>query len=403
LTLPAALRRNPRTSIALTCVVVLALGTGATALTAVASNGHHAPAQHSTGPAAAAAVKTVTTQQPKVPGKTSADAAPAIDGMQRVPRPKHLVAATLLVSSPHAISRHQRHALARLSGVEHSQSIAVGRAKVDHHKATVVGVDPASFRPWTPKLTAKSNPLWASIARGEMTASFDMGHNAKLPLGHTVTVKSGKHALPLRIGAFASVGIANVDAVVAKPEAAALGLHSHTGEILSAPKADPLALRQAALAVLGSHAKAEVLQEVVVTRDAGEFMSRHTISTFLHAAASRVGLPYVWGATGPNSFDCSGLVQWSFAKAGVTMPRVSEDQWLTGPHIPYQDARPGDLLFWHYDPTDPTNIDHVAIYAGNGMMLVAPHTGENVSYEPVPTADMAGVVRVDPATARQIG
>jgi cell wall-associated NlpC family hydrolase len=95
-------------------------------------------------------------------------------------------------------------------------------------------------------------------------------------------------------------------------------------------------------------------------------------------------------------------VQWSLAHAGIRMPRVSQEQFLTGPHIPYADARPGDLLFWHYDPTDQQDVDHVAIYAGKGMMLVAPHTGENVQYVPVPLNDFAGVVRIDPAVASQI-
>jgi len=122
----------------------------------------------------------------------------------------------------------------------------------------------------------------------------------------------------------------------------------------------------------------------------------------LQTAAHQVGKPYVWGATGPDSFDCSGLVQWSFAAAGIRMPRVSQQQWFAGPHVNYSDARPGDLLFWHYDPTDPTDIDHVAIYAGNGMMLVAPHTGDFVKYVAVPLTNLAGVVRVDPAMASQI-
>jgi cell wall-associated NlpC family hydrolase len=146
----------------------------------------------------------------------------------------------------------------------------------------------------------------------------------------------------------------------------------------------------------------ELLREVIITRDAGEFLTRVQIVNFLNAAKSRIGLPYVWGAAGPGSFDCSGLVQWAFARAGIRMPRVSEEQWLTGPHIPYADARPGDLLFWHYDPTDPTNIDHVAIYWGNGMMVVAPHTGLDVEYVPVPLSNFAGVVRVDPALAAEL-
>jgi len=142
---------------------------------------------------------------------------------------------------------------------------------------------------------------------------------------------------------------------------------------------------------------------MIVIRDAGEFMTRLQINTILKAAASRIGVPYVWGATGPNSFDCSGLVQWSFAHAGIRMPRVSQQQFFTGPHVPYNAARPGDLLFWHYDPTDPNNVDHVAIYAGNGMMIVAPHTGDFVKYVAVPLNKLAGVVRVDPGTAAQVG
>ncbi|MBV9486730.1 MAG: C40 family peptidase, partial [Frankiaceae bacterium] len=101
-------------------------------------------------------------------------------------------------------------------------------------------------------------------------------------------------------------------------------------------------------------------------------------------------------------FDCSGLVQWSFAQVGIRMPRVAQEQFFTGPHVAYKDARPGDLLFWHYDPTNPTYVDHVAIYAGNGQMLVAPHTGDVVKLTAVPLSNMAGVVRVDPAIAAQI-
>jgi cell wall-associated NlpC family hydrolase len=206
----------------------------------------------------------------------------------------------------------------------------------------------------------------------------------------------------MRIGAFASVGMAGVDAVVSQTRGTQLGLRPDSGVLLSAPKADPLKLRKAAQQVAGKHAHIELLREVIITRDAGEFLTRQQIYTFLTAAKSRIGSKYVWGAAGPNTFDCSGLVQWSFARAGIAMPRVSEEQWLTGPHVPYADARPGDLLFWHYDPTDPTNIDHVAIYWGNGMMVVAPHTGLDVEYVPVPLSNLAGVVRVDPAVAAQL-
>jgi cell wall-associated NlpC family hydrolase len=316
-------------------------------------------------------------------------------------RPKHLVNSTLLVSQRRALTRHELRRLRKVAGVRRTQRVTAGRTKIDGHSAFVVGVNPQSFRPWTPKLTADSNPLWASVSRGDLAASFDMGHNANLPLGQTVPVSGARGVTPVRIGAFASV-MPGVDAVLSQAKARQIGLAPRSGLLISAPKADPLAARHDVLQIIGRHARAELLTQVVVTRDAGEFLTRTQISGFLHAAASRVGAPYVWGAEGPNAFDCSGLVQWSFARIGIRMPRVSQDQFFTGPHVRYRDARPGDLLFWHYDPTDLSNIDHVAIYVGNGKMLVAPHTGELVQLANVPLSNLAGVVRVDPALARQV-
>jgi cell wall-associated NlpC family hydrolase len=123
----------------------------------------------------------------------------------------------------------------------------------------------------------------------------------------------------------------------------------------------------------------------------------------LSAAMSRKGMPYVWGAEGPTSFDCSGLVQWSFAQAGVVMPRVAADQAMSGPAVPVSELQPGDLLFYHTDPTAPGYISHVAIYLGNGWMIQAPQPGENV--EVVPAAfgtEFAGAIRVSPAQASRV-
>jgi peptidoglycan DL-endopeptidase CwlO len=317
-------------------------------------------------------------------------------------KPKHLANSTLLVTQRTALTHHQLRQLRHINGVRRTQTITAGHASIDGHHAFVVGANPQTFRPWTPKPTADSNALWASVSRGDLTASFDMGHNAKLPLGKDVPVSGQRGVTPIRVGAFASVGMAGVDAVVSEDRARQIGLTPRSGVLVSAPKADPLVVRKAVLHVFGKHANAELLKEVVVTRDAGEFLTRTQISGFLNAAASRVGAPYVWGATGPNSFDCSGLVQWSFARVGIRMPRVAQEQFFTGPHVDYKDARPGDLLFWHYDPTDPTFVDHVAIYVGNGNMIEAPHTGDVVKLVPVPLSNLAGVVRVDPALASRI-
>jgi hypothetical protein len=313
------------------------------------------------------------------------------------------VLGTVLVSGRTALTRHQLRELRAIPGVTKTQTVSAGHAKIDGHSAFVLGVVPQTFRPWTPKLTAISNPLWNTVSSGDLTASFDMGHNAKLPLGGTVPVASRATAAQVRVGAFATIGMAGVDALVSHAKANQLGLTPRSGVLISAPNAsDPIAVRDAAAAIVGKHARAELLNEVIVTRDAGEFLSRLQITRFLQAAESRLGAPYVWGATGPNSFDCSGLVQWAFAQDGIAMPRVAQEQFFTGPHVPYADARPGDLIFYHYEPNDPTFVSHVAIYLGGGEMLEAPHTGENVKIIPVPLPDMAGVVRVDPAIASQI-
>jgi cell wall-associated NlpC family hydrolase len=111
-------------------------------------------------------------------------------------------------------------------------------------------------------------------------------------------------------------------------------------------------------------------------------------------------MPYVWGAAGPTSFDCSGLVQWSLARAGVAMPRVAADQARTGPAVPVSRLQPGDLLFYHTDPTAPNYISHVAIYLGKGMMIQAPQPGMDVQIVPVALgSEFAGAVAVAPAVA----
>jgi cell wall-associated NlpC family hydrolase len=391
--LPRPSFNSRSTGVFVVAFLVLSLGTAATAVTAELSDGvggHKAP----------------TVVQPlgsTASGPTAAPAtAPTAKTVKLSTRPKKLIESTLLVTRRTPLTSHQLRALRHVKGVKRTMPIMAGATTIDGHHAQAVGVNPQTFRPWTPKLTADSNPLWASVSRGDLTASFDMGHDAKLPLGSDVPVSGRRGVTPTRIGAFASVGMAGVDAVVSQATARQIGLKPHSGLLISAPGADPLALRKTILGIIGKHGRAELLREVIVTRDAGEFLTRAQITGFLNAAASRVGAPYVWGATGPNSFDCSGLVQWSFARVGIRMPRVAQEQFFTGPHVPYSDARPGDLLFWHYDPTNPTFVDHVAIYVGNGMEIEAPHTGDVVKLVPVPLSNLAGVVRVDPALASQI-
>ena len=94
-------------------------------------------------------------------------------------------------------------------------------------------------------------------------------------------------------------------------------------------------------------------------------------------ARAQVGKPYVWGATGPGSYDCSGLTQAAWKAAGVSLPRTTYDQVNAGTTVSLADARPGDLIFFYDD------ISHVGIYIGNGMMIHAPKPGAYVREESV--------------------
>jgi peptidoglycan DL-endopeptidase CwlO len=96
-------------------------------------------------------------------------------------------------------------------------------------------------------------------------------------------------------------------------------------------------------------------------------------------AFAQLGKPYQWGATGPDSFDCSGLVQAAWAYAGVAIPRDTYEQWGALPHISTSALEPGDLLYFD-------DIGHVAMYVGGGNIIDAPETGEDIRELPLSTS-----------------
>ncbi|MCU1588285.1 MAG: hypothetical protein JWN31_1778 [Frankiales bacterium] len=116
-------------------------------------------------------------------------------------------------------------------------------------------------------------------------------------------------------------------------------------------------------------------------------------------ARSQLGKPYVWGAVGPGAFDCSGLTGAAYRAAGLDLPRTSRQQWFAGPHVAFRDLEPGDLLFWATDVNNPATIHHVTLYAGDGMMVAAPHTGDVVKVQPVYLEEYIGAVRPGAALA----
>jgi cell wall-associated NlpC family hydrolase len=95
------------------------------------------------------------------------------------------------------------------------------------------------------------------------------------------------------------------------------------------------------------------------------------------AAMSKLGKPYVWGAAGPNAFDCSGLVQWAYRQAGVSTAHYTGTFWSSYRHVSYNQLQPGDLVFFYPDH------HHVGIYIGGGMMVDAPQTGDVVKVQSV--------------------
>lgn len=95
-------------------------------------------------------------------------------------------------------------------------------------------------------------------------------------------------------------------------------------------------------------------------------------------AYNQLGKWYLWGAAGPSRFDCSGLTMRAWQQAGVYLPHYSVAQYQVTEHVPVSQARPGDLIFYANNTSDPGSIHHVALYIGGGRMIEAPHTGAQV-------------------------
>jgi peptidoglycan DL-endopeptidase CwlO len=100
-------------------------------------------------------------------------------------------------------------------------------------------------------------------------------------------------------------------------------------------------------------------------------------------ALSVRGCPYVWAAAGPCQFDCSGLVMWAYAHVGISLEHFTGDQWNEIVHVPRSELQPGYLMFFY-------NLDHVALYLGDGLMVDAPTFGQDVQVQAVPWASYDG-------------
>jgi cell wall-associated NlpC family hydrolase len=328
--------------------------------------------------------------------------------------------ADLLVVSPSTLPRAFVAAASRMSGVTAAEQIEAVRMRINGAYTPVLGVDPSVFRSFAAHDTAASDALWQGVADGGVAVSYTMGKLDKLPLGGTITA-AGKKTERLRVTAFGTLGIGGVNAVVSDAVARSLGAPSGNALVISTKTSDFNSVA-AALGRMVPHGTSveQLVTQVTVPSGAASSGAASSgaagagpansaavpspaLNVMLSAAMSRLGMRYVWGGAGPTQFDCSGLVQWSFARAGIVMPRVAADQALTGPAVPVSQLQPGDLLFYHTDPTAPAYISHVAIYLGNGWMIQAPEPGKNVEVVPADFgSEFAGAVRVNQAQAAAV-
>ena len=367
------------------------------------------------------AVKPSTGSAPVAPGLTMGTTASPL--VVRTARPaaaaphvaplRRTVQADLLIVAPFSLRKSLAAAVDRIPGVVATERIEAVRMPVNGTSTAVLGVDPSVFREFAARRTGASNALWRGVAGGGIAVSYTMGTQDKISLGGTVTAV-GRTTQKLRVAAFGTLGIGGVNAVVSDQTARKLGAPADNAIVVSVAPADFTAAVAAAGRLIPKGAGVEQLVSLISTGtgDAGtagagqadeSAVPGTALEAMLKAAMSRQGMPYVWGAAGPTSFDCSGLVQWSFAQAGIVMPRVAADQALTGPAVPVSQLQPGDLLFYHTDPTAPTYISHVTVYLGNGWMIQAPQPGMNVEVVPADFGtEFAGAVRVNPAQAAAV-
>ncbi|MCT9931638.1 C40 family peptidase [Planotetraspora sp. A-T 1434] len=360
----------------------------------------------------------VAVRYPQRPARQHGDYVAAVD--ERKPGPaeaataavaplKRLVQPHLFVVANRALAPKVVDRVRHQKGVVAAEVTDAAEVTVDGKRVPTMGVDPSTFRAYTPSSTAGSDALWTNIAAGDMAVSFELGHDGGLELGSVVD-GGGRR---LRVGAYATVGMGSIAAIVSRQTASSLGIPEGNALVVSAPKADSRKLRARLLKILPKGSQVATINPVTVaprTSPGGAgtvwpstaFMSAQQLQVALQAAIGKLGRPYVWGAEGPDSFDCSGLVQWAYGQAGVRMPRVAAQQWASGPQIPLSQAQPGDLLFWRNDPTNPGYISHVAIYWGGDKMLHAPHTGDVVRIAKIYTRNLAGVVRISPLVSARV-
>ena len=234
-------------------------------------------------------------------------------------------------------------------------------------------------------------------AIGQLAAESYMNGGMATPLQVLTSTDTG--SMLSRVAIMQQLQLENGDRVTALSTAEAAAQRAHDTAVqqakrvaaLSASMAKQKQIIQGKVNTLNSAAFAKAMS---IFQQTGNYptISLPTANTVgeqaLQAALTRRGDPYVWGAAGPSTFDCSGLVKWAYAQVGINLPHYTVSQWNMGEHISKSQLEPGDLVFFF-----PT-IEHVGIYVGDGLMLDAPQTGQVVQIQPVFWSEFVGAVRI---------
>jgi hypothetical protein len=274
----------------------------------------------------------------------------------RVMRPvaplRHLDAPDAVVTFPQAVGPHTVARLRRLSGlraftVADSGAVVIGRTRV-----RVFGVDPAGVRGFTPRFTAKSRPLWTSVARDELTIDYSLAGQMKNTLGVTLPVFGRRDApVSLRVGAFATVGLGSAEGIVDRSVSASLGLYSQRVVVVSAPHRSDSGLRED-LRALFPHAHVRLVRPVHVDQAVISAYARGVIpASYLRlyraAASTCRGLPWtVLAAIG--TVETGNGANTSTSSKGAMGPM----QFLPSTFVAYAVDGDGDGVANIQDPAD---------------------------------------------------
>ncbi len=234
-------------------------------------------------------------------------------------------------------------------------------------------------------------------AIGQLAAESYMNGGMATPLQVLTSTDTG--TMLSRVAIMQQLQLENGDRVTALSTAEAAAQRAHDTAVqqatrvaaLSASMAKEKQVIQGKVNTLNSAAFAKAMS---IFQQTGNYpaINLPTANTVgeqaLQAALTRRGDPYVWGAAGPSTFDCSGLVKWAYAQVGIDLPHYTVSQWNMGEHISKSQLEPGDLVFFF-----PT-IEHVGLYVGDGLMLDAPQTGQVVQIQPVFWSAYVGAVRI---------